>query len=82
MHVRAKFYVAETTQYASGGKVVLRAVCRGEDNKVWSSSTPVGLIELTINNESALRQFVPGDEVFVDFTEAPKGQTGMGDTAS
>ena len=76
MAVRAKFYVTETSKNVQGGKVKLFAVCRGEDNKLWASATPVGSIEMTILSE-ALEQFQPGDEFYVDFTPAPKGQTGM-----
>lgn len=76
MHVRAKFYVSAITHTTSGGSVKLQAVCRGEDNKTWAQFTPVGLIEMNILNDSALAQFVPGDEVYVDFTPAPKGQEG------
>lgn len=74
--VRAKFFVQEITQAIHGGKVKLGAVCRGEDNKQWASATPWGSIEMGISNESALAQFVPGDEVYVDFSPAPKGQEG------
>lgn len=77
--VRAKFFVQSITHTTSGGSVTLSAVCRGEDNKQWAQYTPTGRIEMNILNESALGQFVPGDEVFVDFTPAPKGLEGMGD---
>lgn len=61
MAVRAKFYVAEFTRYATGasrpgyadpapfGKVVLRPVTRGEENKEWASATPSGQFEMTVN---------------------------------
>lgn len=77
MSVRAKFYVAEITHTPSGGRVKMHAVCRGEDNKMWSAATPTGTIEMGILNEAALNQFVPGEEYFLDFTPAPKGQEGM-----
>lgn len=76
MTVRAKFYVAEKTQTTSGDRVVLQAVCRGEENKQWSKYTPSGRIELSVLNEVAVEQFVVGDEMYVDFTPAPKGQEG------
>ena len=75
--VRAKFWVTEIKQTTFGGSVSLSAVCRGEDNKVWASATPSGSITMSILNNSALSAFVPGDEFFVDFTPAPKGQPGM-----
>ena len=74
--VRAKFWVVEATKTTSGGRVLLHAVCRGQDNKTWAAATPTGKIEMQINNESALAQFNPGDEVYVDFSPAPKGQEG------
>lgn len=74
--VRAKFFVASLTTTTSGGSVKLGAVCRGEDNKTWSQYTPAGTIELNILNVAALEQFVPGEEFYVDFTPAPKGEEG------
>ena len=74
--VRAKFYVMSITHTTSGGSVILQPVCRGEDNKTWAQYTPSGRIEMNILNDSALAQFVPGDEVYVDFSPAPKGQEG------
>lgn len=76
MSVRAKFFVQSITHTTSGGSVRLSAVCRGEDNKTWAQYTPVGTIEMNILNESALAQFVPGDELYVDFSPAPKGEEG------
>jgi hypothetical protein len=77
MGVRAKFFVQERTETASGqDRVVLGAVCRGEDNKEWSKYTPSGQITMTIKNDLATSQFDPGKEFYVDFTEAPKGQEG------
>lgn len=76
--VRAKFYVTEVGRTGYAGKVVLAAVTRGEDNKVWSQATPSGGITLSIKNELAFEQFDVGDEFFVDFTRAPKGEEGMG----
>lgn len=76
MSVRAKFFVTEITHTTSGGSVKLGAVCRGEDNKTWSQYTPAGQISLSILNEFALQQFIPGEEFYVDFTPAVKGQEG------
>lgn len=80
MAVRAKFYVYEVAKTTSGSRVTLHAVCRGEDNKVWASATPVGKIEMTILNDVATEQFEVGGEMFVDFTPIAKekvGQPGM-----
>lgn len=78
--VRAKFYVYSISRTINGGSVDLRAVTRGEDNKVWASATPSGQITMTIRNELALDFYDVGEEYFVDFTRAPKGEEGMGDT--
>lgn len=77
--VRAKFYVEEIAKTIHGGRVKLRVVSRGEDNKKWASATPVGEISMTIRNELAIEFYDVGDEYFVDFTRAPKGEEGMGD---
>lgn len=77
MSVRAKFFVQEVTRTTYGGRVRLQAVCRGQDNKEWASATPAGSIEMTIRNDGALAQYTPGDELYVDFTAAPKGVEGM-----
>jgi len=79
MTVRAKVYVASISRTTYGGQVRLQAVSRGQDNKEWAAATPTANIEMTILNEIALAEFVdPGDEFYVDFTPAPKGQEGMG----
>jgi hypothetical protein len=79
MSVRAKFYCTEISKMIGGGKVRLSAVTRGEDNKKWASATPAGTIEMSIRNELAIEQFDVGEEYYVDFSPAPKGQEGMGD---
>lgn len=73
---RAKFYVRETGKSVYGGFVKLSVVCRGKDNSEWAAATPVGEISMTVKNEAALAGFEPGDEFYVDFTPAPKGQEG------
>lgn len=82
MSVKAKFYVAETHKYASQqqagwaapapmGKVILRPVSRGEDNKEWASATPSGLFEMTVRGE-AYPWFEErlGKEVSISITDA------------
>lgn len=76
--VRAKFYVVEVGKTTSGGKVVMRAVTRGEDNRAWSAATPWGELTMTIKNDLAFDHFDVGDEFFLDFTKAEQGQEGMG----
>lgn len=56
MSVRARFYVAEVSKFANGGyadpkpvgRVVMRAVARGEHNKAWASATPSGELTMTV----------------------------------
>lgn len=80
MSVRAKFFVQEITRraYNPGAvEVTLSAVSRGADNKEWAAATPSGSIKMSIQNESAAEAFYQlGDEFYVDFTPAPKGQEG------
>lgn len=78
MSVRAKFFVTEIAKTTFGGRVKLQAVCRGKDNSQWSSATPSGHVEMSIRNELAVEFFDVGQEYFVDFTPAPKGEEGMG----
>lgn len=76
MSVRAKFYVQSVLKTASSSEVKLGAVCRGKDNAEWSAATPNGMITMTILNDVAAKFFEPGEEVYLDFTPAPKGQEG------
>ena len=52
--VNARFYV-ERTEHFNGTQrnVHLSAVSRGDQNKQWSSATPVGNLTMTINNPGA-----------------------------
>lgn len=68
--VRAKFNVAEITQYGNGGgkKVTLMPVTNStEENKSFWQHTPSGQIVLHITNPDA--EFQLG-EYYVDFTKA------------
>lgn len=74
MTVRAKFYVEQKSGTKSGN-VLLRAVYSDDpthENKSFWSATPCGEISMWIENPDALAQFNIGDEVYVDFTHAPK----------
>lgn len=79
--VRAKMYVTEVGRTQYGGKVSLRVVSRGADNKDWANATPTGELTLGIRNELAFDQFDVGQEFYVDLTPVPDehvGQEGMG----
>lgn len=77
MTVRAKFWVREIKHDVSGSTVTLNAVCRGKDNAEWASATPVGEVSMRVLS-TAVDDWKPGDEFYLDFTPAPKGQEGMG----
>ena len=80
MTVVAKMYVEEIAHTTNGDKVRLRAVCRGEDNKVWSKYTPNATFEMTCLNPEATAQFEVGKEYLVSFARVPErlqGQEGM-----
>lgn len=86
MAVRAKMYLESKSQTRHGGKVNLRVVTRGEDNKKWAAATPYGTMELSISNEAALASFseddlMAGQEYFVTIEKVPaelQGEEGMG----
>lgn len=68
--IRAKFNVAEITEYGNGGgtKVVLMPVTTGsEENKAFWQWTPSGRIEMHISNPDAKFEF---GEYYIDFTKA------------
>lgn len=77
MAVRAKFYCMSIERTTQSSIVKMAAVCRGEDNKQWASATPVANLSMTVLNDVAAAQFEPGQEYFLDFTPAPKGEPGM-----
>lgn len=71
--VRAKFKVrsVEKTPDGEGEQVMLMAVTDDSpENKTWSKYTPAGQITMTINNPECFGKYVPGKEMFVDFTPA------------
>lgn len=71
MSVRAKFKVESVLHSQNGHNVVLFPVTSGSDeNKEFYKYTPGGKIELSTINVAAAEQFVPGKEVYVDFSPA------------
>lgn len=74
MSVVAKFYVQEVTKTAfNGGSVKLEAVTSGsEENDEFFKYTPAAEINMQILNDSALEQFVAGEEMLVHFEPAKR----------
>lgn len=70
--VRAKFRVTGKESFGDNGtRVTLLPVVDGsEENKEFFRWTPGGSISLDTVNDAAAEQFVPGAEVYVDFTPA------------
>lgn len=83
MAVRAKFYVAQMTQYANAvvagyaapaprGEVILRPVTRGgDDNAQWASATPSGEIKMTVNDGGGFAWFHErlGQDIAITFDD-------------
>jgi hypothetical protein len=74
MTVRAKFKVQSVTQHEGAVcSIELAAVTGGSDeNKSFWKWTPSATIKMQCLNPEASEQFVPGAEVYVDFTPIPK----------
>lgn len=87
---RAKFYVSgvELQPGTQGVKVNLQAVSRGDRNASWSTATPSGSMQMTINNPPAAewwenfmrasRATGRSPEVFIDIYPATDGWPGDG----
>lgn len=71
MSTRAKFVVETRTESVSGFKVLLRAVTStSPENAKFFNYTPSGTLEMGLVNPETAEQFVPGKELYIDFTEA------------
>lgn len=67
--IRAKFRCYSVTDLGDSEQVVLTAVNGTEgDNAQWSKWTPMGRLEMTINNPGARGKFKVGEYYFLDFT--------------
>lgn len=70
MRVCAKFKVESVTHREDGRNVKLIPVTYGSaENDAFFKWTPYGSIEIGLVNTETLKQFVPGKEVYVDFTD-------------
>lgn len=72
MSVRAKFKVVSVTESEGGMKSVkLQPVTGGSpENESFFKWTPMGSIEIGTLNADAAARFVPGKQMYVDFTAA------------
>jgi len=70
--MRAKFVVELITNFTGGNTFVsLVPVTDGSDeNKDFWSYTPIGKLEMTITNKAATQFFTPGNEYYLDVTDA------------
>lgn len=81
MSVQARFYIDTATAHSWGsaepgkrtGSVVLKAVCRGPENKTWSAATPSGEMTMTMTNPAAFEWFLShlASEVAITIEERP-----------
>lgn len=81
--VQARFYVAEIHKFPSSmngyadpvpnGRVVMRPVTRGSENKAWASATPAALFEMPVSG-NALPWFEErlGKDVAITFEDRPQ----------
>jgi len=73
--VRAKFRCESLTDFGMTKEVRLSAVCNDADpdseNSSFNRYTPSGELRMSIDNDAASIQFVPGKEYYLDFSEAP-----------
>jgi len=67
--VRAKFKVNSVKNYEHGAaEVMMEPISSGsEENKHFWKYTPSGTLSMWIDNPDAVKQFVPGQEYYLDF---------------
>lgn len=73
MSVRAKFQLNSITSYAYGGKQLKFQVVYDtstEENRRFTTATPSGQMEMTIDNPEAVAQFELGKFYYADFSPA------------
>lgn len=86
MNIRAKFYVTSLELLPgkdAGVRVNLSAVSRGDRNASWATATPMGTMQMTVNNPAAAqawesfmraaRETGKQPEVFLDITPSTDG---------
>ena len=73
MSVCAKFYVNSVEYIGDSASIRLSAVVDGSaENKTFFKWTPSGQIAFNTINPEAAKQFVEGEEIYVDFTPVRK----------
>jgi len=71
MASRAKFKCEEVTLTTTGGVIKLLPVTTGNpENEKFFKWTPHGEIKIGTINPEVVKDFVPGKEYYVDFTQA------------
>ena len=72
--IRAKFKCSFVAKDFYGNETVSLFPVYASDgpNLAWSKATPCGKLDMTISNPDAQGKFVPGEEYFLDLTEAGK----------
>lgn len=69
--VRAKFICRAVVKTESGHDITLEPVtCGSQENETFYRYTPWGQIRLGTVSDDAAKQFVVGEEFYVDFTPA------------
>ena len=75
MSVQARFFIQSLTRHAAHDSVqiTMAASGRGPENKTWAQYTPVGKLELTVNNPEAAKWFEEhlGKDIALVFQERP-----------
>lgn len=67
--VRAKFTCISKTQTAAGFEICMEPVtCGSKENETFFRFTPCGSIKFGTVNADSAKEFIPGDECYIDFT--------------
>ena len=62
----------ESFPLGKGSEEVALGAVYGKENEPWSSATPSGVLNMTINNPSAMGFFEPGEHYILTIEKAPK----------
>ena len=71
MKTRCKFRVDHVKKFTYAEEIVFSAVYGGtKENESFASATPSGSLTITATNPHVIGKFTPGQEVYLDITEA------------